>query len=552
MKSLMMDDFPLTLSPLLVRAERLFPRVTVASRRPDRAVQYTDYGSIMIRARTLTAALLEEGIRRGDRVATLMWNHSSHLEAYFGVPAAGAVLHTINLRLPPDHLAYVINHARARWILVDDVLLPTLEKVRDRIHVERVIVVPFSGQPVPTGSEDYEQLLGRHRPTDALPEIGEKEAAGLCYTSGTTGLPKGVVYSHRSIVLHTLATAFSLGLGQGDSFLVVVPMFHVNAWGFPFTMAMLGARQVLPGPHLDAESVLDLLEREKVTMAAGVPAVWFGVLEALEKEPSRWKLDPRLRMVVGGAAMPESMVRRFAKLGIGPIHGYGLTETSPIMTLGIPKESMKSWDLERRIAVLSRQGIPLPYVELRVQDWDGVVLPWDGQSVGELQVRGPWIARDYFENPESADKWTDDGWFRTGDVANIDPEGYVQIVDRIKDLVKSGGEWISSVAIENSLVGHPAVREAAVVARPDPKWGERPLAFVVPKEGTHVTAEELRDLLAGQYPKWWLPDEIRLVPSLPKTSTGKLSKRTLREMLASESKASTDTSVEAPIRTNVQ
>lgn len=541
MKGLMMDDFPLTLTPLLVRAERLFPHVKVTSRRPDRVIQHTDYGTVMGRARSLAAALMEEGIRPGDRVATLMWNHSSHLEAYFGVPAAGAVLHTVNLRLPPDHLAYVINHARDRWILVDDVLLPTLEKVKDRIHVERVIVVPFSGQRVAAESDDYERLLARHRPTDSLPQVDEKDAAGLCYTSGTTGLPKGVVYSHRSVVLHSLASAFSLGLGQSDVLLVVVPMFHVNAWGFPFTMAMLGARQVLPGPHLDPESVLDLMEREKVTMAAGVPSVWFGLLEALEKEPSRWKLDPHLHMVVGGAAMPAAMIRRFAKLGIGSIHGYGLTETSPIATLSIPKEAMKDWDLEQRVAVIARQGLPLPFVELRVQNEEGVVLPWDGKSAGELQARGPWVAREYLENPESAGKWTDDGWFRTGDVANIDAEGYVQIVDRMKDLVKSGGEWISSVALENSLVAHPAVREAAVVARADPKWGERPLAFIVSREGAHVTAEELRDLLAGQYPRWWLPDEIRFVDSLPKTSTGKVSKLTLREMLASESKTSSGT-----------
>lgn len=535
MKSLMMDDFPLTLTPLLSRAERLFPRVTIASRKPDRTVVYTDYGTVVPRARSLATALVEEGIHRGDRVATLMWNHSSHLEAYLGVPAAGAVLHTLNLRLPPDHLAYVVNHAHDRWILVDDVLLPILEKIRDRIHVERIVIVPFSGRPVPSGSEDYERLLAQHRPMESLPALDEKEAAGLCYTSGTTGAPKGVLYSHRAIVLHSMVSAISLGLGQGDSLLVVVPMFHVNAWGFPFTMAMLGARQVLPGPHLDAENLLDLMEREKVTMAAGVPSVWFGLLETLEKDPARWKLDPRLRMVVGGAAMPESMIRRFAKLGIGSIHGYGLTESSPVMTLGIPKEAMKGWGPDRLFSLQGRQGIPLPYVELRVRGEEGTDLPWDGTSVGELQARGPWIARSYLENPESGGKWTDDGWFCTGDVANIDPEGYVLIVDRMKDLVKSGGEWISSVALENSLVGHPAVREAAVIAKPDPKWGERPLAFVVLREGAHATGEELRTMLAEQFPKWWLPDEFRFVASLPKTSTGKLSKLALREMLAAES-----------------
>ncbi len=534
MKGLMMDDFPLTLTPLLSRAELLFPRVTIASRSLDRTVQGTDYGTVVHRARSLAAALAAEGVNAGDRVATLMWNHSSHLEAYLGVPASGAVLHTLNLRLPPEHLAHVINHARDRWLLVDDVLLPILEKVRDRIHVDRIIVVPYSGVPVPAGAEDYERLLAAHPPTDTLPRLEEASAAGLCYTSGTTGWPKGVLYSHRSLVLHSMALAYGLGLRQGDSVLVVVPMFHVNGWGLPFVLTMVGARQVLPGPHLDPVSLLDLMEREKVSLAGGVPSIWFGILEALEKDPTRWKLAPDLRMVVGGAAMPESMARRYAKLGIQAVHGYGLTETTPVVTLGLPKASMSDWDPDRLFPLKARQGVPLPFVEVRLRNAD-VDLPWDGKTVGELQVRGPWIARTYFDDPESADKWTADGWFRTGDVANIDPEGYVLIVDRIKDLVKSGGEWISSVALENVLVGHPAVREAAVIARPDPKWGERPLAFVVVKDGASVTADELRAVLAQQYPRWWLPEEFRFVASLPKTSTGKISKRTLRETISSSS-----------------
>ena len=535
MKGRMMDDFPLTLTPFLARAELLFPRVTVASRQPDRTVRRTDYGTVVQRARSLAAALGAEGVNPGDRVATLMWNHASHLEAYLGVPAAGAVLHTLNLRLPPEHLTHVINHARDRWLLVDDVLLPVLEKVRDRIHVERIVVVPYSGAPVPAGAEDYERLLAAHPPTASLPRVDEGDAAGLCYTSGTTGWPKGVLYSHRSVVLHSMALTYSLGLRQGDAVLIVVPMFHVNAWGFPFVLTLLGARQVLPGPHLDPVSLLELMETERVTLAAGVPSIWIGILEALENQPTRWKLEPNLRMVVGGAAMPESMVRRYAKLGIQAIHGYGLTETAPVVTLGLPKAAMTDWDPERVIPLKARQGVPLPFVEVRLRNAE-IDLPWDGKTVGELQLRGPWIARSYFDDPEPAGKWTEDGWFRTGDVANIDAEGYVQIVDRIKDLVKSGGEWISSVALENVLVGHPAVREAAVIARPDPKWGERPLAFVVLKEGASVTAEELRRLLAQQYPKWWLPDEFLFVLSLPKTSSGKISKLTLRDTLSAAPK----------------
>jgi fatty-acyl-CoA synthase len=531
MEGLMMDDYPLTLTPLLERAERLFPTVRIATRAPDRSVRTTDYATVARRARTLAAALRESGVNAGDRVGTLMWNQSTHLEAYLGVPAAGAVLHTLNLRLPPDHLAYVINHAKDRWILVDDVLLPVLAKVRERIHPERVFVVPFSGQKVPEGFEDYEGLLASHRPATALPSLSERDAAGLCYTSGTTGRLKGVLYSHRSIVLHSFAEAVGIGLTQSDAVLVVVPMFHVNAWGLPFTLTMLGARQVLPGPHLDAESLVDLIARERVTLAAGVPSIWLGILEAIEKNPGRWTLDPNLRMVIGGSAVPESMVRRFAKLGIRVIQGYGMTETTPVVSLSLPKAEMRDWEPERLYPLQARQGLPLPFADVRLRNEAGD-LPWDGKSVGELQLRGPWVARQYYEDPDTQGKWTDDGWLRTGDVATIDPEGFIEVVDRLKDLVKSGGEWISSVALENALVGHPGVREAAVIAVPHPKWGERPIAFVVAREGVTLSEPELRGLLEEKYPKWWIPDEFRFVPTLPKTSTGKISKLTLREELA--------------------
>jgi fatty-acyl-CoA synthase len=531
MHGLMMDDYPLTLVPLLRRSEQLFPKVRIASRAPDRTVRATDYASVARRARMLASAILEEGLPPGERVATLMWNHSTHLEAYLGVPAAGAVLHTLNLRLPAEHLAYVINHAHDRWVLVDDVLLPILDKVRDRIHPERVLVVPFSGAPVRSGLEEYEAFLARYPPRTELPVRGEREAAGLCYTSGTTGRLKGVLYSHRALVLHSLAEAVGLGLSQGDVVMPVVPMFHANAWGFPYTLSMLGARQVLPGPHMDPESLIDLMAQEQVTFAAGVPSLWVGMLEALERNPGRWKLSPSLRMVIGGSAVPEAMVRRFDQLGIRVVQGYGMTETSPVVTLSTPKAEMRDWPPERLYPLLARQGLPLPYVDLRIRGEKGE-LPWDGKSVGELEVRGPWVARSYYDEPEQQGKWSEDGWLRTGDVVTIDAEGFVEIVDRAKDLVRSGGEWISSVALENALVGHPAVREAAVIARPDPKWGERPIAFIVFKEGAEATEEDLRALLAARYPKWWLPDEFRVVPSLPKTSTGKVSKLTLREELA--------------------
>jgi fatty-acyl-CoA synthase len=533
---LMMDDFPLTLGPILTRTERLFPRVVISSRLPDGSVVRSDYGTVIRRARSLAAALRAGGIRPGDRVGTLMWNHAGHLEAYLGIPASGAVLHTLNLRLPPDQLAYVIDHAKDRWVLVDDVLLPLLEKIRARIRPERVVVVPFSGAPVVGDDLDYARLIDQHRPLDPLPAMREHDAAGLCYTSGTTGHLKGVLYSQRSIALHSIAGASTLGLRQADATLVVVPMFHVNAWGLPFIMTMLGGRMVLPGRQLDPENLLNLIEQERVTFAAGVPSIWVGMLEALEKSPGRWKLPAELRMLVGGSAVPESMIRRFAALGIDIVHGYGMTETSPLVAVNVPKEGMRDWEPDRLFPLRARQGLPGPFVEVRIRAEDHDQ-PWDGKAVGELELRGPWIARTYYEDTDAVDKWTPDGWLRTGDVATIDPEGYIQIVDRSKDLVKSGGEWISSVALENALVAHPSVREAAIVARPDPKWTERPLAFVVVKDGVSPTADELRAFLAPQFPKWWLPDEFRFVTELPKTSTGKVSKLTLRQGLTSATPA---------------
>ncbi len=527
-----MMDYPLTLVPILERAGRLFGKVEIVSRLPDRSLHRYTYKDFYRRARALAEALQKAGLRRGDRVGTLMWNHYAHLEAYFGIPLAGGVLHTLNLRLHPRDIAYIANHAQDRFLIVDDVLLPLYEQFKDQVNAERVIVVPLTGKPVPEGYLDYEAFLGTATGDFTYPELDENEALGMCYTSGTTGQPKGVVYSHRAVVLHSLASGLSgtLGITQRDVVLPVVPMFHVNAWGLPFTAVMVGAKQVFPGPYLDAESLLELFERERVTFTAGVPTIWLGILQALEKAPDRWKLAPGMRMVVGGSAAPEGLIRAFDRFGLQVVHAWGMTETTPLGTVSLLKSYMEDLPEEEKYAYRAKQGLPAPFVEVRVVNEEGEA-PWDGKTMGELQVRGPWVAASYYNLPEAQDRWTEDGWFRTGDVATIDPEGYVKITDRTKDLIKSGGEWISSVDLENALMGHPKVAEAAVIAVPHPRWQERPLAVVVLKEAYKgkVTPEELREFLAPKFAKWWLPDAFVFVDEIPRTSAGKFLKAKLRE-----------------------
>ncbi len=528
-----MMRFPLTLTSILERAGKLFGAGEIVSGLPEKRIHRSSYGELARRSRALAAALTAAGIRRGERVASLMWNHSWHLEAYFGVPASGAVLHTLNVRLHPEELAYLVNHAGDRILLVDDILLPTYEKFHKHVQFERVIVVPTTGGPVPSGYENYEEFLGQAEDGYRFPQLDENDAAIICYTSGTTGMPKGVVYSHRALVLHSFCISLPdcFDLSQNNCILPVVPMFHANAWGIPFAATMLGAKQVLPGPNLDAASLLALLEQEHVTRAAGVPTVWLGILDLLERQPERWKLDPALLVVVGGAALPESMVRTFDRLRIDVRHAWGMTELTPVGTVSSLRDSMSNWSAEERVALRAKQGSPVPFIEARVVAGDRE-LPWDGQSMGELQVRGPWVAASYYNSPEQLQGWTEDGWFRTGDVVTIDPDGYVKIADRIKDLVKSGGEWISSVDLENALMGHPAVREAAVIAVTHPKWQERPLAVVVLKEGRHATAAELRAHLAATFSNWQIPDAVVFVPEIPRTSVGKFQKSRLREMFA--------------------
>ncbi len=531
MESQMMD-FPLTLSHLFDRAGRYFAKTELVSRRPDKSIHRTTWGDFHVRAQKLANALQRLGVKRGDRVATLGWNHSRHLETYFGIPLMGGVLHTLNPRLSGQDLAYIMNHAEDAVLLVDDVLLPVWERFKHEVHPKHVVVWS-NGAAVPAGMLDYEQLIEGELGSFTPVTLDEKEPAGICYTSGTTGRPKGVVYSHRSMVLHAMSAALpdSLGLSQTSVVLPVVPMFHVNAWGLPFTCAMVGAKVVFPGPHLDALSVLQLMEEEKVTCAAGVPTVWIAILDALDKEPKRWNVSSVKQMVVGGSAAPQAMIEGFQKRhGLAVLHAWGMTEMSPIGTVSRLKAGMQGLPDSEQFRRRAMQGVAVPLVEVRAVSEAGEV-PWDGKSMGELHVRGPFIAKSYFGNAAEADKFTMDGWFRTGDVVTIDSEGFVRITDRSKDLIKSGGEWISSVDLENALMGHPAVKEAAVVAVAHPKWDERPVACVVLRDGAKATDEELREYLSPLFAKFQMPDAFVFMQTIPRTAAGKFLKTALREQL---------------------
>ena len=528
-EGLMMDDYPLSLTAIVERAERFSPQRKVVFRRPDGSVGRSTFGDCTARARRLGTALRELGIEPGDPVATLMWNQPEHVEVYFTLPAMGAVLHTLNPRLHPDELSFIVNDAEDRAIVVDESLLEVFESFHGARDFEHVIVVSREG-PVPDGYHDYEALIAGAEPMQ-WPETHERAAAAMCYTSGTTGRPKGVVYSHRSLVLHSVNAALpdTNDLASRDTVLPVVPMFHANAWGLIFTAALVGAGLVLPGPKLDAVNILDLLADEQVTLTAGVPTVWMMLLQAIDAEPDRWDLSKLRMLLVGGSAVPRSMLVGFDRHGLTIVQAWGMTETSPLGSVCRLPPELDDAPEDARYDYRARQGRPSPFVEIRARGDDGELIAWDDQAMGELEVRGPWVARAYHRS-QGAEKFSDDVWFSTGDVVTIDATGNLKICDRSKDLVKSGGEWISSVDLENLLMAHEAVAEAAVIAIPDERWGERPLAVVVVRDEHTVEAEDLKAHLSSQYAKWQIPDRFEFIDQIPRTATGKFKKTALREM----------------------
>jgi fatty-acyl-CoA synthase len=537
MHGLMMDT-QLLVSMILRHAERHHPNREIVSVTADNPLHRYTYADCCRRTRQLANALDKLGLQEGDRVATLAWNDYRHLEMYYAIGGAGYVCHTINPRLFPEQVVFIINHAEDKWIFTDPMFVPLLEKIAGHTPGVEGYVVMTNDENMPEttlkNAVSYESLIGAESDEYEWPELDERAAVALCYTSGTTGDPKGVLYSHRSTILHAYAGVAPdvINLSNRDCVLPVVPLFHVNAWGLPYSALMVGAKIVFPGPKMgDGETLYGLIESEEVTLALGVPTVWLALLQYAAKAGKR--LNKLQRTIIGGAAVPESMIREFQDDHDVIVHqGWGMTETSPLGTLNSPKAGMESLTNDESIAVATKAGRGLFGCELRIVDDDKNELPWDGVAYGALQVRGPWICSDYFKLEGAGDSHTEDGWFDTGDVATIDPDGYMAITDRTKDVIKSGGEWISSIEIENTAIGHPAVAEAAVIGVAHPKWTERPLLIVIRAEGQDPSKEEILAWFDGKIAKWWLPDDVVFVDELPHTATGKIKKVELRKQFA--------------------
>ena len=529
----LMQNWPLRVSTIIDHAARFHGDREIVTRTIEGPIARTTYGQVHLRARKVAQALTRLGIKEGDIVATMAWNTARHLEAWYGIMGMGAVCHTLNPRLFAEQLVYIINHAEDKVIFLDLTFVPILEGIADKLPNVKAYVVMTDRAHMPEtklpNALCFEEIVEAENGAFKWAEVDENAACGLCYTSGTTGNPKGVLYSHRSNVLHSMAANMgdALGMKCADTILPVVPMFHANAWGIAFAAPAVGAKIVMPGANMDGESIYELLDKEQVTVTAAVPTVWLMLLQYLEKTGAKLpKLD---RVVIGGSAAPRSMIEIFEeKYDVKVFHAWGMTEMSPMGTLGALKAGMDELPLEKQIDVKVKQGRAIYTVEMKITDDDGNELPSDGKAFGHLMVRGPAIAGAYLKG-EGGNILDKDGWFDTGDVATIDPQGYMQITDRAKDVIKSGGEWISSIEIENLAVGHPKVAEAAVIGIVHPKWDERPLLIVVAKDGENPSKDEILRYMEGKIAKWWMPDDVVFIDEIPHTATGKIQKLALRE-----------------------
>ena len=536
MQGLMMNT-QLTVTTIMRHAQRNNPNVEIVSVTGDNPRHRTTFGQAFGRAAQLANALKKLGVQPGERVATLAWNDYRHFEAYYGVSCSGSVLHTINPRLFPEQIGYIVNHAEDQWLMVDTMFWPLMEKLAGEFKTLKGFIVMTDAAHMPetslTNVHCYEDLIASESTTYDWPELNEQDACALCYTSGTTGNPKGVLYSHRSTTLHAMASCLpdALGLSGDDVVLPVVPMFHVNAWGIPYSAPLVGSKLVFPGPKMgDGEALQDLIESEGVTLAAGVPTVWLGLLNYLRDSGKR--VDCLQRTVVGGSACPIAIMQAFKdEYSVETLHAWGMTEMSPLGTLNVPMAKHDALSPDDYWGMKAKQGRAVYGVEMKIVDDENNELPQDGKAFGALKVRGPWVCSAYYERPDTNDH-DDDGWFGTGDVCTIDPDGYMQITDRTKDVIKSGGEWISSIELENVAMGHPDVAEAAVIGVAHPKWDERPLLVVVKKADANPDKQTLLDFFDGKVATWWKPNDVAFVEELPHTATGKIQKLALREQFS--------------------